>query len=222
MKRTLTITFVAAAGLAVWGTAALTAPTPLEVPTDWELELTFPDPLVPVRFKVPGSDEEKTFWYFRFTVSNPTDNDRIYIPDFVLYADTGQLLRSGSGVPTGLFKKIQKIYNDPLLSDMNAITGKLLQGDDNARNGVAIFADIDPNATAFDLFVGGLSGETAVIALPKPLEVTETDAEGKVSKVLKDKITVVKTLQLHYRLPGEAAARFLTKPRLAKKTWVMR
>ena len=220
MNRSATAIILLAAAV-VCG-SALTAPKPAEVPVKWQLEFTYPEVPRPIQFQTPGSKQKKTYWYFRYTVTNSTGEDQFYVPDFVLYTDTGQLMRAGAGVPTGVFQKIKKVYNDPFLQDPSAITGRLLQGDDNAKNGVAVFADIDPNAGSFDLFVGGLSGETAVITLPKPIEVTITAAGGKTEKVMRDMVALVKTLKLRYSLPGEAASRLLTRPRLVKKSWVMR
>ena len=76
---------------------------------------------------------------------------------------------------------------------MDGLTGKLLQGEDNAKSGVAIWRDFDAKAGAFDLLLGGLSGETAEIQLPKPIEVVETDTDGKETVVLKSKAILSKT-----------------------------
>lgn len=198
------------------------APRPSEIPVDWQLEfdaLTVPRP---IRFKPPGADSEQTYWYVLFEVANTTEEDHEYVPDFVLYTDTGQILRAQSGVPTGVFKEIKRIYNDPMLLTMTEITGKLLQGRDNAKRGVAIFRDIAPAAGSFNIFVGGLSGETEKVVLPLPIEVQEITVEGKTRTVKKRQVTLTRTLTLQYQLPGEAAARFLTRPRLIRRYWVMR
>jgi hypothetical protein len=221
MRRTAYWTAAAAATAAAVG-AALAAPIAPEVPVDWQLEFTYPGPPKPIRHTMPGTGHKKTFWYFRFTVSNLTGEDQHYVPDFVLYTDTGQLLRAGQGVPTGVFRRIKKTYNDPLLENLSTITGKLLQGEDNAKRGVAIFSDIDPNAGGFDLFVGGISGDTVEITLPEPIEVQKTVAGGKTVTVRKTRVQLVRTLRLGYSLPGEASARFITPARLVDRGWVMR
>ncbi len=222
MKRMLSLLLVTVVGLSVLTSGALTAPTPSPVPMEWELTFTPVTAPRPVRFRPPGASEDQTYWYVVFTVTNTTGEDQVYIPEFTLYTDTGQVLNAGQGVPTGVFAKVKEMYNLPLMRDMTSITGRLLQGRDNARTGVAIFRDIDPNAASFEIFVGGLSGETVLVQLPRPVEVTETTVEGDVRTVERDSISLIKTLQLSFRMPGEAAARFVTEPKLVKRMWVMR
>ncbi len=83
----------------------------------------------------------------------------------------------------------------------------MLQGQDNARDGVAIFRNFDPKAASFDIFVAGLSGETTPIQLPVPIEVTEEGPDGKERKVKKTKVFLTKTLRLNYTIGTEAAQR---------------
>ncbi len=115
-----------------------------------------------------------------------------------------------------------KRHNDPLLLDQAHITGKILQGQDNFKGGVAIWRDIDPNARSFDIFIGGMSGERVKVKLPEPVKVTVIDAEGNKQETTTDEAILAKTLQLHFWLPGEAAARSANTPQLEKKEWVMR
>lgn len=221
MKNRLTKAAWVGACVVACASGIVAAPKPSEVPTKWELDFSFPEVPQPIRFTMPDG-QKQTFWFFRFTINNPTREDQLYVPDFVLYTDTGQVLRADAGVPTGVFRQIQRIYNEPLLLGTSSVTGKILQGRDNAKQSVAIFTDIDPKAGSFDLFVGGLSGETALIKLPKPIEVSETTAGGKTRTVQRHDVPLVKTLKLTYKIPGEAAGRFRTKARLAEKSWVMR
>jgi hypothetical protein len=87
-----------------------------------------------------------------------------------------------------VFNKIKELYKSDLLLSPTAIYGKLLQGEDNAKDGVIIFSDIDPAARDFRLFVAGLSGETAEVKNP---------LTGK-------PVILQKTLELDYNIPGEA------------------
>lgn len=212
-----------AIGTVAWLLAgqALTAPQPSEVPIRWELEFRF-EPLQAIRIDVPGEPSARLFWYLRYEVVNRTGQDRIFVPAFSLYAQTGQLLPAGKGVPAYVFTHLKKLLNDPYLKDIAGITGKLLQGEDNAKNGLAIWPDFDPRAGTISIFIEGLSGETAEIMLPAPVEVCETDAMGKVTQVLKDKLILAKALQLIYSIPGEAAARLRAPVTLEEQKWVMR
>ena len=87
----------------------------------------------------------------------------------------------------------------------------------------AIWPNFDPQATRFDVFVGGLSGETAEVDLPTPVIVTVTTPEGETREVTRTQATLTKTLRLSYAIAGDPADR----PRASIKesrpsTWVMR
>ena len=197
---------------------------PADIPTKWELTFTCGTPK-PISVLLPGQKEPNTFWYVEYTVINETNDEQIFVPEFILYTDTGQILRAGQNVPNAVFNTIKSeiVLNEPLLMDTAAISKMpFLRGIDHARKGVMIFTDIDPSAGSFDIFVGGLSGETVHIRPPTPVETVTTDREGKQHVVMKDEIILAKTLKLHYLLPGEASARSKTTPTLESKTWVMR
>lgn len=197
------------------------APQPSELSLTWELTIEA-DMLRSIRLKLPGHERPQTFWYMRFTVINNSESEQIFIPEFVLYTDTGQVIKVGQDVPTAVFNELKKIYNDPLMMSMVNVTGKILRGEDNGKRGVAIWPDFDPKAAQVDVFVGGLSGETAEIELPVPIETTEYDDEGNKQTVKRDKIILNKTLQLSYSIPAEAAARAQATVKLLAQKWVMR
>ena len=221
MKRMAAAMLLVAGAMILAASPAWTAPKPSEVPINWEFDIHLEDP-VPIELTLPGEAASSRFWYVLYAVTNQTGKDRIFVPEFVLYTDTGQILREGQKVPTAVFKAIKKRYNDPLLKDRTAMTGKLLQGEDNAKSGVAIWPRFDPKSGAFDIFLGGLSGETAEVQLPTPIKVTEIDARGRKTEVVKNKVILSKTLQLTYSVPGEEAARPRARTKLRKKQWVMR
>lgn len=185
------------------------APTPSVVPVAWELDFKYQDPQ-PISVTLPNGSK-KTYWYMLYTVANRSGADRTFIPDFNLYTDTGKISRSGVGVGVMVFDAIQKNVNNPLLVDQTSITGNILQGEDNAKDGVAIWPDIDPEARAFDVFIGGLSGEEAKLTLPasKPGATSAT-------------VTLRKALRLQYAMPSEPAARAANQPKLVEKSCVMR
>lgn len=221
MRTALSTTLWMLATLGTFAGYALTVPEPSDVPVTWELEFRHERPR-PIQVLCPGEDKPRTFWYLIFTLTNNTKDDALFAPTFLLYTDTGQVIPSDRKVPPVVFDEIRKAHNLPLLKNLTDVTGKILQGEDNAKDGVAIWSDFDPQAGAIDIFVGGLSGETAEVKLPAPITVTEPDPYGKMQTVTKDKILLVKTRRLNYKVPGEAAARFVTEARLVKEEWVMR
>jgi hypothetical protein len=118
--------------------------------------------------------------------------------------------------------QIKKAINDPIARDLTGITGKILQGEDNAKRGIVVFKDFDPEAGAFDIFLSGLSGETARIDLPVPVKVTRMGAGGELEQVEVNQLVLTKTLRLRYELRGDLEARIETDSVLIKQDWVMR
>ena len=209
-----------AAAVAVFSACARTAPKPSETSGQWLLETSFGD-LHAITVQIAGDAAPRTFWCLRYTVTNNTGDDRVFVPEFILYTDTGQVLRAGRKIPSAVFQAVKSLYNDPLLEDVSGMTGKLLQGQDNAKSGVAIWPDFDPDAGAMDVFVSGLSGETAQVILPKPVQVSEIDSAGKPVSVVKDKIILSRTLQRHYTVQGRWTGG-AAEAKFDEESWVMR
>jgi hypothetical protein len=197
------------------------APEPSQAQIEWQLDFVYKTPK-PIFVKVPGKAEPQLFWFMVYKVTNRTGEDRFFVPDIVLYTNTGQIRRAGQGVNVAVYEHIKQLLNEPLLRDNVGMTGKMLQGADNAKHGVAIFTDFDPKAAGFDIFVGGLSGEFAVVNLPTPIEVTEVNADGEEQTVTKSSVVLGRTLKLSYGIRTEARSRIEAKPELKDKTWVMR
>jgi hypothetical protein len=119
--------------------------------------------------------------------------------------DTGQILTSGKNVDSSIFNKIKELYRNPLLEDPFQVFGKILQGEDNAKDGVMIFTGVDPDARLFRFAISGLSGETS-----------ETE-----NPLTHEKVILHKTLIVEYEIPGEAIG-IDPHPQLKSKKWVMR
>jgi hypothetical protein len=204
MKRLVLLVVMVA--VAATSPRAVCAPQPKLISTDWSLNFSHQDPQA-IRVRVPGEDEPRLFWYMLYRVTNQTSQDRVFVPNFILYTDSGQVLHGAEGVSPTVFEAIQLRHHNPLLENVSTITGVLLRGEDNAKDGVAIFQDIEGEARAFDLFVGGLSGEGVTVKLPVKVAVQEADTEGIVRTVEKDSIVLHKTLRLHYRLPDDPSRR---------------
>lgn len=203
---------------------AQTAPKPSIIPVSWQLEIKVERPQ-PIEVFFPGQAKPKLYWYLRYTLINNTGRDQIFVPNFLLYTETGQTILAGKKIPLLVFQNIKKRHNQPLLQTRTNMTGKILQGLDNAKQGVAIWPDFDPVAGKFDVFIGGISGETVEVTLPKPVVVTEKVISGNkriTKKVRKSKVTLHKVLHISYSISGEAAARISTIVQILSKTWLMR
>ncbi|RPI61505.1 MAG: hypothetical protein EHM48_05545 [Planctomycetaceae bacterium] len=221
MKRFLISILLAGLSLGVFAKPSFCEiPQPAATPKLWQLDIEYKAPL-PIKVTLPG-EKPAIYWYMIYKVTNHTNADQLFVPEFLLYTGTGQMLRSGQGVPPGVFSAIQKVSNNPLLRDAVAMTGKLLVGDDNSKTGVAIWQDFDVKAGEFDVFIGGLSGETTELNLPTPIEVVVLDNDGNKKTVTKQTVVLAKTMQLTYKVAGEAASRASALAQLVKQNWVMR
>lgn len=221
MKPRVAAIFALIALCAVAVPLARTAPQPADIPVDWELDFKFKD-IQAVRLQVPGEKSPRTFWFLTYTVTNRTGQEQVFIPEFSLYTRTGELIPAGRNVPEFVFNSLRQMLNNPLLKDIASMSGKILQGEDNAKDGVAVWPDFDPQAGTIDIFIGGLSGETKEIPLPTPVKVQRPDNSGKLVDAVKTSLVLSKTLQLTYQVPGEAQNRPRAAVRLVEKKWIMR
>jgi len=184
----------------VWG-----YPRPSPSPRGWQLDFKY-GPMKQIRLVLPGESTPKTFWYLTYTVTNNTGRDVNFYPRSYLFTGTGQLTEAFQGVEALAYPVIAKLIGRELLEEELFVTGKLLQGEENARESVIIWRDFDTKAVSFELFISGLSGETSWVTDPM---------SGK-------KYPLVKTLQLSYGLGGD---RYISDELTAQPKdheWIMR
>ncbi|MGN6366778.1 MAG: hypothetical protein ACTHN5_00675 [Phycisphaerae bacterium] len=206
MRRLFTLSLLAAAlvgaGSLSFSSHAFAAPEPSIVPISWELNFRH-GPLQRLITSVDGKSQ--TFWYMRYTVINNSNQDVLFTPDFQLSTDTGQVQPAFKDVPASVINQIKSLYKNDQLLGPTEILGKLLQGEDNAKDGFIVFSNIDPNARDYQIFIAGLSGETAQVENP----LTHQPA------------VLQKTLILDYVVPGQAIG-IQPQPRLKAVKWVMK
>jgi len=189
--------------------AAVPEPAIVPAPGDWTLEVRFEHPQ---QIILPGTHQR--YWYMILTLTNRSGVDVDFYPTCVLMTDTLQLVPAIKGVSAVLFEKIKIRHQGryPFLQLVENVSDKILQGEDNTVDIVVIWPDFDPNARGFDIFICGLSNETAVVYNP-----VQTDADGDPVKVY-----LRKTLRLGYKLSGDPAFRSDQKLTFEGKSWVMR
>ncbi len=206
MRRIITLSLLAAAligaGSLSLASRTFAAPEPSIVPISWELNFRHGD-LQRLITTVNGSPV--TYWYMRYTVINNSNQDVLFTPDFQLSTDTGQVQPAFKDVPSAVVTQIKSMYKNTQLLGPNEILGKLLQGEDNAKDGVIVFSNIDPDARQYQIFIAGLSGETAQVDNP----LTHQPA------------VLQKTLILDYTIPGQAI-NIQPAPKLKAVKWVMK
>ncbi len=181
------------------GIAEAEAPEPQLVPNAWQFEFDYGKPrLILV--------ESQYYWYLPYTVTNRTGQDRLFIPDITVMADNGQMVAAGRKVPPAVFNAIKAEQRNPLLLSPVDVIGRLLQGEDNARDSVAVWPALPGDVDHYDVFFGGISGETAVVQNPRTDEMT----------VLR------KSLHLTFVTPGTPAELIGQPIEQVREQWVMR
>lgn len=160
------------------------APEPAPVPVRWELTFD-PGPLRVMTVNVAG--ERASYFYFTYKVVNNTGEDQFFTPTFEMFTDDGELIRSGRNVPEQVTSYILGRLRNPMMVDEIDIQDRLLQGPENAREGIVIWPVKNPRVDEIKIFVRGLSGETKTIQRPDTGE----------------PVTLRKTLMLVHEVHGE-------------------
>jgi hypothetical protein len=213
MRKLLAVSVLCVVVSAVWAGP----PEPALAPASWELRFRYEDPQR-ISVVLPGHKEPVVYWCMLYRVENPTDQEVDFYPRFELVTDTLQVIPSEVRVSPEAFRAIQRRSGDPLLLPPEKVIGRLLQGRDRARHGVAIWRDVDPAVRSFTVYVAGLSGE--VIRIRNPV----FDAEQPESDTNKRYFILRKTLAIPYRLPGGMSLRAVAQPErvTGDAKWIMR
>lgn len=198
------------AALIALGTAGLVNaavapfPKPSIYPISWELKFTHG---IPQRIvvNVPGKAEPQAYWYLPYTVENDGKQEQMFLPDFQMLLEDGRVIRSDDNIPPAVFDAIKKRQNDPLLESSLQIAGIIRVGEDEAKDGVAIWREPTPRLGHFTIFVQGLSGEATTVQGP----------HGK-------PIILRKTLELNYIFRGDQFYPGESKVEQNAQRWIMR
>ena len=223
--------YVSAAMLLLFSAQAPTdvgsGPEPAATQVSWELEFKFLDPQR-IEVQLPDSDTPTVYWYMVYTVTNPDRRSRRFHPTFQLVTDDLQVIDTDMGISKLVFDQIKERHRKThkyLVHPTKAL-GALLTGDDNARESVAIWRQVDLSINNFKIYVAGLSGETRFMPNPaydstKPEEVVDPQT-GVKRRVNPKHFALRKTLEIRYNLPGSPSARPLAEPERCQTRWVMR
>jgi len=180
-------------------------PKPLIVTHNWALDVRIHTPGV-IAVKSPLQDAPRLYWFMSYTVTNHTGEDINFVPDILMLTDAGDVVQANKSIPPIVFTRIKEKLNNPLLERHTKVIGRLLQGRDNARDSVAIWAVPDHDVNAISVFFGGLSGETHMVKDP---------VAGK-QYILK------KTMMLKYQTPGDASHAARKEFVLKSRQWIVR
>jgi hypothetical protein len=154
-----------------------------------------------------GVKATRTYAYLTYKVTNTSGQDLLFAPSFELaLGGSGEPIRSGRNVPADITKKLIEKCQNPFLQDQISVLGNLLQGSENAKEGLVawLLEDFKPQKIA--IYGAGFSGETVNITPPGAT----------------DKVLLRKTLSLNYELTGELTKRGDRPIDVAEQRWVMR
>ena len=201
-------------------------PQPSPSPISWELEFKFHDPQR-IEVQLGNTGQSEVYWYMVYTVTNYTERSQMFFPTFQLVTEDLQVINTDTGISPLVFETIKERHRAThkyLIHPTKAI-GELLRGDDNARESVAIWREVDLTVNNFSVYVAGLSGETRFVPNPAydpSYPEIEPAADGKEQIVNPKHFTLRKTLQIRYHLLGSPSARLVAEPERTGMDWIMR
>ena len=175
-------------------------PKPSIYPISWDLKFQHSGPKRIV-VTTPGTNVPLAYWYMSFTVTNLTEQEQQFLPVFEMVTGDGKVIRSDKKVPGAVFDEVKKRERKSTLEPLEKISGRLLLGEDQAREGVAIWPEPSTRMGTFDIYVGGLSGESVFIKDGEEVNVKDwTKTSDQDRKKLN---TLYRTLHLTYQIPGD-------------------
>ncbi|RME38913.1 MAG: hypothetical protein D6788_06455, partial [Planctomycetota bacterium] len=156
--------------------------------------------------------------YMLYEVINRTGRDVDFLPSIELVTDTLQVVQAGAEIHPRVYDLIRQRHRKefPFLRTPYEVTGRLLQGEENARASVAVFRDFDATASRFTIYASGFSGRMQ--RKPNP----EFDRSRGESPDNPPYFVLRRTLAIVYDLPGDPQTRHQAKPVRRTRTWVWR
>lgn len=147
-------------------TASGLAPEPSPVPRRWELDVDL-GPLRLTTITTEGRGPE-SYFFMTYKVTNTTGTDVLFAPSFDLATSDGNVARSGRGVPFDVIRQIMERLENPFLQEQVSMLGLLLQGEENAKEGLVVWPASTLDVDRLTVYMSGFSGETATIEVPDP------------------------------------------------------
>jgi len=183
----------------------------------WQLNIEFHDPQR-ITLRLPGTEQETTYWYMLYTVTNNTGQDVQFMPSAQLVTDTLDVVTAGDNIHPSVYKDIAALYKKeyPFFARSTKVSGLLLQGEENARTSALVFRTFEPKANSFSIYFSGLSGLIDRIANPA------FDTSKPESNDNPRSFTRRLTLALDYVLPGDETSRRAAQPIRKNRRWEMR
>ena len=176
----LALAGVTAAAPAAPPEAPGTFATPAAVTDAWAYGLEVADPRA-IRVG------EVWYWFMPYKVTNNTGADRLFVPEVTVTNDHGEIVTAGRGVPPQVFNAVADRLGNPLLETPDNVVGTLLQGEDFAKESVAIWPVSPLDVDRFTVFFAGADGEVRELVSPRTGEtVTEPATDPVTGEALTD------------------------------------
>lgn len=169
--------------------SAMLAPEPSPVPRAWQLDVRPSDLNVVILDHADGSSA--AYYYMTYVVTNTTGKDQFFAPMFELVTDQGEVLLSGRDVPPEATREMLRRLRREFLEDQISMFGQVLQGPENAREGLVMWPVGNTQVKDVNLYMFGFSGETRTIQL-------RNFEAGTVEDVV-----LRKSLMLRHTVPGD-------------------
>ncbi len=122
--------------------------------------------------------DERWYWYMPYQVTNNTGADRLFVPEVTVTNDHGEIVTAGRRIPPQVFSAVADRLANPLLASPDDVVGTLLQGQDFAKESVAIWPVSALDIDSFTVFFAGADGEVRPLISPEtgePVLVPATD-----------------------------------------------
>lgn len=208
VKFGLVLLALALCGSAV--TVLASYPKPSPYPITWEFSFRHGKPQ---RIVVQSDQGNKAYWYMTYTVTNDTNQERVYLPTFELLTNDGRVIRSDHSLPRAAFDAIKRRERNQFLEDFTQIGGEIRLGEDQAKDGVAIWEEPAREMGQFSIFADNLSGEAVTLKDDKGAEIKNADGKPTILR---------KTLQLNYFVRGDDVLPGEDEVNENPEDWVMR
>ena len=214
-----TLSLATAAGILSYQRRAEAYPKPSLFPISWQFKFQHS---VPKRIAVqsPGETAPKAYWYMTFSVTNTSESEQDFLPTFDLFTRDGKEIHAEKNVPAAVYDEIKKRERNRALEPLEKIAGRLRIGEDQTRDGVAIWAEPSTRMGTFHIYVSGLSGESVLMKDGEEIQIKDWT---KVSEEDRKKQSILrKTLDLTYQVTGDETHPEEHPANPVTEEWVMR
>ncbi|MDP7009572.1 MAG: hypothetical protein QGI78_08390 [Phycisphaerales bacterium] len=137
------------------------------------------------------------YWVMVYEVTNETRSDQHWVPSFTLVTDQGEMLDAGNDVPRRIHTDILDTFGDPLLQMQSEVRSALHRGEENAIRGLVVWKAKNEDARSLQVFVSGVSGDTAKVRNP----------------ISGEEVVLHRELQLSWVVPGALTGDLKPLPR---------